>query len=467
MRICLLHPPRPGGRGTNLVPPVGLLYLGAVLEAEGHRVVLLDAARTGRRGAALRSDVEAASPDVLMVSAFTSDIEVLSGELTGITGALPSGSRIWLGGAHASCAGAAALEDLPQVEAVFTGEGERTVLEALRHLDGGPRPSRGVIYRDDPRDVEPGFVDDLSTLPLPAWHLAPPALYRGLPNGVVLKRTPYAPIITTRGCPCRCTFCAGFRITGRKVRHRPMKQVWDEIELLHREYGVREIHIEDDNFTIDREYAAEFCREAIGRRLPVLFSTPNGVRLDTIDDELARLMKQAGWYVVHCGIESGSDRVLESVRKGTTTGLVREKVALLRRAGLPAAGYFILGLPGETEEDIGMTLRFSRSIGLAWAQFAAFLPIPGSEAGDAWLSAHDTEQRRWRSFHNTVCPAPPEGMTVARLKQLQRRAFLGFYLRPSPLLRGLWLLTRPGAAGRLISRVLAYTTRREAKGAGG
>lgn len=447
------------------MPPVGLLYLGAVLEAEGHRVELVDAARTGRRGASLRSDIEAASPDILMVSAFTSDIEVLSGELPGIAGALPSGSRIWLGGAHASCAGVVALGDLPQVEAVFTGEGERTVLEALRHLEGGPRPSRGVIYRDDPRDVEPGFVDDLSTLPLPAWHLAPPAQYRGLPNGVVLKRTPYAPIITTRGCPCRCTFCAGFRITGREVRHRPLEQVWEEIELLHSEYGVKEIHIEDDNFTIDREYAAAFCREAVARRLPILFSTPNGVRLDTIDEELARLMKQAGWYVVHCGIESGSDRVLESVRKGITTSLVREKVALLRRAGLPAAGYFILGLPGETEEDIMMTLRFSRTIGLAWAQFAAFLPIPGSEAGDAWLSAHSTGGRSWRAFHNTVCPAPPDGMTAARLKKLQRRAFLGFYLRPAPLLRGLGLLFRPGTAGRLFSRVLAYTTRGEERGA--
>lgn len=449
------------------MPPIGLLYLGAVLEAEGHRVALVDAARTGRRGAALRSDIAAASPDILMVSAFTSDMDVLSRELPGIAGVLPPGTRIWLGGAHASCTGAAALGDLPEAEAVFVGEGERTVVEAIRHLAGGPRPARGVVYRDEPRDVEPGLVDDLSTLPLPAWHLAPPALYRGLPNGVVLRRTPYAPIITTRGCPFRCTFCAGFRITGRKVRHRPMEQVWDEIELLCREYGVREIHIEDDNFTMDRDYAADFCREAARRRLPVLFSTPNGVRLDTIDDELARLMKQAGWYVVHCGIESGSDRVLESVRKGTTTELVREKIALLRRAGLPAAGYFILGLPGETEEDMRMTLRFSRSVGLAWAQFAAFLPIPGSEAGDAWLSAHDKEGRRWRTFHNTVCPAPPDGMTASRLKQFQRNAFLGFYLRPGPLLRGLWLLSRPGAAGRLISRVLAYTTHREARCAGG
>jgi radical SAM superfamily enzyme YgiQ (UPF0313 family) len=263
-------------------------------------------------------------------------------------------------------------------------------------------------------------------------------------------------VLTTRGCPCRCTFCAGFRITGRKVRHRPLSQVWEEIELLVGKYGVREIHIEDDNFTFDRDYAVSFCEEAVRRRLPVLYSTPNGVRLDTLDDELVGLMKAAGWYVVHCGIESGSDRVLRLSRKGTTTALVKDRIDLLRRHGLMVAGYFILGLPGETEEDMRMTIDFARTSGLHWAHFAAFLPIPGSEAGDAWLAAHDMSAGGWRAFHNTDCPAPPDGISRERMKELQRKAFLSFYLRPGPVLRLFPLLRHPGVSRRLLSRASAY-----------
>lgn len=453
-RICLLYPPRPGGRGTNLVPPVGLLYLGGVLEAAGHEVRLVDAALSGHTGAKLADDIRRTGPDVLMVSAFTSDIHVLAIQLPRVREVLPD-VPIWLGGPHASCVGRAAFDDIPQVDAVFLGEAEESVLEALDFPSLAPA---GVAYRNDSSRPIPRTVEDLSELPLPAWHLAPPRRYRGLPNGVVLRRTPYAPIITTRGCPYRCTFCAGFRITGRRIRHRPMEQVWSEIEVLAGDHGVREIHIEDDNFTFDAEYAREFCREAIRRKLPVLFSTPNGIRLDRLDDQLLELMKRAGWYIVHCGIESGSDRILKRTKKGTTTDRIRENIRLIHRHGLPVAGYFILGLPGETVEDMEKTMRFAVSSGIEWAHFASFLPIPGSEDGDGWLAEHDLSEDGWAAFHNTACPAPPESVTRKELKRIQRRAFMRFYLRPGPGMRLVGLLFKPGVLTRVFKRALAYMT---------
>lgn len=452
--ICLLYPPRPGGRGTNLVPPVGLLYLGAVLEREGYGVSLVDAALTGRDGLDLLSDIRATGPDLVMVSAFTSDVHALSSFLPVLREAMPE-IPIWLGGPHASCVGAGAFDDLPQVDAVFIGEAEESVLEALGSPGTAPE---GVIYRDDPSDSGARSVEDLSRLPIPAWHLAPPEDYRGLPNGVILRKMPYAPIITTRGCPYRCTFCAGFRITGRRIRHRPMEQVWEEIELLVGRYGVKEIHIEDDNFTFDADYAREFCREALKRELPVLFSTPNGIRLDTLDNQLLDLMVRAGWYIIHCGIESGSDRVLKRVKKATSVERIQASIDLIHSHGLPVAGYFILGLPGETEEDMERTMEFAVSSGIEWAHFASFLPIPGSEDGDAYLSGHDLSGDGWAAFHNTACPAPPESVSRSRLKSIQRKAFLRFYLRPRPLLRMAGLLFKPGVASRIARRALAYLT---------
>ncbi len=453
MNITLFYPPRPGGGGTNLVPPIGLIYLGAVLEEAGHHVTLLDFAMMGTGGDHLVRMVKDSRPDILMFSAFTSDVFILKPIVGSLREVLPD-TRFWLGGPHASCVGGGAFRDLPWMDAVFIGEAEESVLEALEFPES---PPDGVIYAGDPsRETGPRFVADLGSLPIPAWHLAPPERYMGLPNGVVLKRLPYAPILTTRGCPYRCTFCAGFRITGRKIRHRPLEQVWREIELLVDRYGVREIHIEDDNFTFDSEYACEFCRGAIARKLPVLFSTPNGVRLDKLDDGLLELMKQAGWYVIHCGIESGSDRVLKRIKKGTTIARIQENIERIHAHGIPVAAYFILGMPGETREDIEKTISFAVKSGIEWAQFACFLPIPGSPDGDGFLKDHDMSAKGWSDFHNTACPAPPAPLTAMDLKKLQRKAFYRFYLRPGPLLRAVGLLFHRGTFVRMLRRGTAY-----------
>jgi radical SAM superfamily enzyme YgiQ (UPF0313 family) len=167
-------------------------------------------------------------------------------------------------------------------------------------------------------------------------------------------------------------------------------------------------------------------------------------------------MRRAGWYLVHCGIESGSDRILGLMKKGTDTALILDRIRLLKRCGLPVAGYFILGVPGETREDIETTIRFARTSGLAWAHFASFLPIPGSEAGDAYLATHRRSGEGWEFFHNTACPAPPDGMSRDEMKRFQRRAFLSFYMRPGPVIRMLGLLRHRGSASRLLGRIAAY-----------
>ncbi len=453
MKITLFYPPRPGGGGTNLVPPIGFLYLGAVLEKANHQVVLLDFTQMEKTGDALIADVLASDPDILMLSAFTSDVFILKPIVTELKKILPN-TKLWMGGPHASCVREKTFLDFPELDAVFIGEAEQSVLEALEFPE---IPPDGVIYSGNRfRTTNPRQIADLSSLPIPAWHLAPPEKYRGLPNGVVLKKLPYAPILTTRGCPYLCTFCAGFRVTGRKIRHRPLDQVWQEIELLVNEFGVAEIHIEDDNFTFDKDYAKEFCEIAIKKDLPVLFSTPNGIRLDALDHQLLSLMKKAGWYVIHCGIESGSDKILKRIKKATTTSKIKNSIDQIHSHGLPVAAYFILGLPGETRQDIEKTLKFARTSGVEWAQFACFLPIPGSPDGDGFLKDNDMVASGWQAFHNTECPAPPASLTAEDLKKLQRKAFMQFYLRPGPMFRTVSLLMHKDTFLRIVKRGFAY-----------
>jgi len=453
VRITLFYPPRPGGSGTNLVPPIGLLYLGAVLEKAGHKIVLLDFTQMDKAGEELIQDVINSNPEIIMFSAFTSDVFILKEVVADLKTKLPE-VKFWLGGPHASCVNYKAFLDFPEMDAIFVGEAEESVLEALEFPKKSPD---GVLYTSEPAEyINPRQIQNLSALPIPAWHLAPPEKYRGLPNGVVLKKLPYAPILTTRGCPYRCTFCAGFRVTGRKIRHRPLTQVWQEIELLVTKFGVAEIHIEDDNFTFDKDYAKDFCKIAIEKNLPVLFSTPNGVRLDALDDELLELMKKAGWYVIHCGIESGSDKVLKRIMKATTTDAISKSIDRIHSHKLPVAAYFILGLPGETKSDIEKTIRFARTSGVEWAQFACYLPIPGSPDGDDFLKTNDMVGSGWAAFHNTECPAPPESITAEELKKLQRQAFVKFYFRPGPISRVIKLLFHRDTFSRIIKRGIAY-----------
>jgi radical SAM superfamily enzyme YgiQ (UPF0313 family) len=148
--------------------------------------------------------------------------------------------------------------------------------------------------------------------------------------------------------------------------------------------------------------------------------------------------------------------VLKRIKKATTTEKIKENIALIHSHGIPVAAYFILGLPGETPEDMEKTIRFARESKVEWAQFACYLPIPGSPDGDRFLESCDLAENGWRSFHNTACPAPPESVTAVELKKMQRRAFLRFYLRPGPALRTLKLLFHRETFSRIFSRGITY-----------
>lgn len=161
MRITLLHPPRTGGAGTNLVPPMGLLYLGAVLEKAGHIVSLVDAALTGHTDKILQDDIIETAPDLLMISAFTSDVFLLRPQITNLRRMLPE-TPFWLGGPHASCAGLQVLIDFPEIDAFFMGESEESVLELISS-DSSEKAPDGVVLRTAPSATHPRHIHDLAS----------------------------------------------------------------------------------------------------------------------------------------------------------------------------------------------------------------------------------------------------------------------------------------------------------------
>ena len=225
------------------------------------------------------------------------------------------------------------------------------------------------------------------------------------------------------------------------------------IILLRDRYGVREFHVEDDNFTWKREYVITFCREIIERDLGLAFALPNGIRLDSLDREVLTLMERAGFYSLAVGIESGSDRVLKLMKKNLTREVIREKIELIKECtDMRVSGFFLIGYPGETAEEIGVTISFARELPLDLTSFLITMPLPGSPLWDDYRK-EDHQKINWEDFvPSRVIPGlsdiPPE-----RLKQLQRKATLLFYLRPVIIAGILRELKRPNQY-RIIGRRL-------------
>lgn len=347
---------------------------------------------------------------------------------------------------------------------VIRGEAEdgfRALLDVVASGRAAPHALAGVpglAWRaaDGALRQNPTATTDLARLPLPRWDLMDPARYPPAPHSAFFRRFPVAPVAVSRGCPYPCSFCAGALIHRREVRYRRVEDVLEEIALLHDRHGVREIHFVDDNLTYDAERAHALCAGL--RRLPfrMTWSCPNGVRLDRIDRALADDMRAAGCYAVGVGIESGSARILDRIRKGLDLATIRRQVAMLHAAGLETRGFFVLGFPTETRAEMAATVDLALELPLDFAHFMLFHPFPGTRAYDEAAREGGVAAIDW-SAETLAEPAyAPAGITAAELKATQRGAFLSFYLRPRAALRLVSSVRGPRHAGWLARRIFRW-----------
>lgn len=419
----------------EIVPPFGLGYLADAVRRHGHEAAIVDALRDGMGEKALVSRLAGLKPDLVGVLLFSKDLRIVRSLLRAIRAAFPT-VKTCVGGPHPSAVPAETMEYFGDaLDFAFAGEAETglpMLIDRLASGSGGHSGVPGLVHRVDgaisvnPRVFEEG-LDSLAV----AWGLIPPASYPRAPHGAFYRRFPVAPIVTSRGCPYQCTFCAAECVSGRKVRRRSVENVVSEIEMLRDRYGVREIHIEDDNFTGKKEYVLSFC-EALRRRVPgTSWTCPNGVRVDTLDREMLREMKSAGLYFLSVGVESGSDRILRRVKKSLTVARIEEKVRLIREAGIGVSGFFMLGFPEETPEEMEETIRFALRLPLSRASFANFQPFPGCEEF-VRLRERGELSVDWESFEPTLQATTyaPAGMTPEALRALRKRALWRFYGRP-------------------------------------
>jgi anaerobic magnesium-protoporphyrin IX monomethyl ester cyclase len=464
MKILLVVPVREEKIAYYVTPPLGLGYLATALRRVGHEVAILDCIRLRLDFSGFETAVRERQPGLVGFQTFSSDMVSVRRSAEIVKGLRPDTVTV-VGGPHPSGDPVGTMGFLPHVDYAFQGEGEVGLPLFVEYLEGRGKATDllqenipGLIWRQNSlvRRNPPAYVEDLDSLGMPSWDILRPQDYPPAPHSVIYKSYPIAPVMITRGCPFPCTFCAAHTINGRRMRRRSIPHVLEEIDLLHTTYGVNEIQIVDDNFTIDREYVRRFCSGLIERRLTVDWCCPNGVRMDTLDEELLRDMKRAGAYRIAIGIESGSQRILDHMKKRQRKEMVKEKVALIRKVGLRPHGFFILGYPEETVNDIRETIAFACELDLETAGFSLFLPLVGTEIYNVLASHGHISSDTWGDFITSRVVYTPEGITPGQLKRLQRTAFLRFYLRPKYLVRFARSISSVHNLKYLAKRALSY-----------
>jgi anaerobic magnesium-protoporphyrin IX monomethyl ester cyclase len=418
-------------------PPLGVAYLASVLRREGADVSIFDCTWQRHPLAELSGLLQETPYDLIGISALTSMLRQTA-DIARLAKEVSPESLVLVGGPHATVEPESTLL-LPGVDAVAIGEAETTVSELLRTgLD--PEGVPGLWHRAEDeivRGPEARLVEDLDTLPLPAWDLLDMRRYVALWYHLDAVRYGLrgTSIMASRGCPFRCAYCQPTleMLFGRRVRRRsPQSLIAEMIELRGR-FGIDGLMWLDDTFLLDREWMRDFCAHVIEARVGLIWGA--NMRADVADEETLSLMKEAGLRIIHLGIESASQRVLDEVyQKGISLEQVRETVSLGKRLGLCVRGYFMLGAPTETLEEAEETIRLACTLDLDDVTFSITTPLPHTHLYDL-SREHITADFSDFDYYKRAVYDSEEVIPARVLDRLRKRGYVRFYVGRRRFLR--------------------------------
>lgn len=338
------------------------------------------------------------------------------------------------GGPHATTFPKEILNDA-DFDIAAIGEADYTMRDLLTTTDW--REIKGIVFKKDGMLFDTGraaFIENLDELPFPSWQLYDLKKYDIL--SLSNRKSPPGYLETSRGCPWGCVFC-NKNIHGRKFRAKSPKRLVDEIEYMLKA-GFREINVLDDTFSTDVERAKAICDEIVKRGLKFPWHPLNGMRVDRSDKELFIKMRLSGCYKVSFGIESGNQEVLNAIDKNIKLDQIRKAVKWAKEVGFETFGYFMIGLPGETEESIKDTISFAKELKLDIAKFNITIPLPGTKMFEAWDAQGLIKTKDWDKY-NFYAPSHElythPTLSHDILEKYYRKAYQEFYLSPSYLFR--------------------------------
>ncbi|MFH1606036.1 MAG: radical SAM protein [Nanoarchaeota archaeon] len=434
MRVLLIKPPtkeiyKTLEKVAPEYPPTGLAYIASYLEQQNHEVKILDLSVEQINLNKLKQFIDSFKPEIIGLTAVTPNILRAYNIINNLKKEFPNIYFV-IGGPHAT---ALPNESLLHADFVVRGEGEETFSKIVEAIEQKKKLStiKGISFKNKNKIIHnPNrpLIKNIDTIPHPSWHLLDIKKY----DYFGTRKKPVANIFTSRGCPYKCSFC-NKNIFGYNIRLRSNKNILEEIDLLVNNFGVKEIHISDDMFNINRKKTIDLFKEVKIRKYDVAFFPQNGLRVDSINKELLDTLWNAGFYGLTFGVESGDQEILNKNNKGTKLTQIRKAFEMAKKYDFVTWGFFLLGLMGETKESIMKTINFAIELDPDIAKFSIIVPYPGTQTYETYKNRIKTAN--WNEYGLWRKPVfEPENMTSEELWKLYSLATKKFYLRPKKIL---------------------------------
>lgn len=432
MKILLVSPPTDSVIkrvvGTT-GPPLSLAYLASMVRDE-HDVIIVDSIAEELTFDDVRKRIKKFDPDVVGITATTSMIPDAY-KVAEIAKEINENVKVVIGGPHVTFLPDRTMEECKSIDFIVRGEGEITFRELIRAIEKGKdfKAIKGLSFRNGktiinnpPREL----IKNVDEIPMPSYDLLPMERYKA--DGVK-----FGTIVTSRGCPFNCIFCSSSLQFGRKWRGHSPERVIAELSILRNEYGRKSIEFLDDTFTLVKSRAIEISNKIKKEGLDISWVASS--RVDTFSKDVAEAMHRAGAHTVYFGIESGTQKILDFIGKGITLEQSKISVKNAKKAGLHTFGSFIIGFPQESRRDVKKTLKFSRKVGVDFAQFTLATPYPGTRLWNMALKEKLLTTMDWRKFTTLDPILKLKHFTREQILKVLRFAYVKFYLRPKFLIK--------------------------------
>jgi anaerobic magnesium-protoporphyrin IX monomethyl ester cyclase len=422
--ITLVNPPQTTGAPNSGFIPLGIGYLAAVLEEDGYAVDVIDCQVQQHTTGELERELTRIQPDVIGITSTTLTYKSATDIVQTAKKACPK-SLIIMGGPHVTVLDEQTLNEQSEVDIIVRGEGERTLLEIADLVTQSRMKDlnqiAGITFRKNGQTVQTvdrPFIQNIDELPYPAFKHFEVSKYR------IFGKT-YLPVITSRGCPFQCTFCLASKMCGRGFRARSPKNVVDELEFLQDNYGADSFSFYDDTFTFDRKRARDICKEMKSRKVNLQWDCRT--RVDRISKEDLVVLRNANCQLIHFGVESGSQKMLNLMKKGTTVEQNARAIKWAKEAGISVAISVVVGYPGETPELLQETLNFIYKTRPDYVYMCVAIPYPGTEMYDYLNELGWEMSPRWDRYDEQTVVFKNPLLSPEQIAEMQRTFFNKFF----------------------------------------
>jgi radical SAM superfamily enzyme YgiQ (UPF0313 family) len=410
-----------------IFPPYDLAMIAAILREDGFNVKIVDANAKRLSLDDVGGIIEKEKPHYVVFSNSTPTID-FDLNIPPIAKSVDKNITTVTFGPHVSTLHDEVMSSCHQLDVVVLNEQELTIKELI---SSGKTNVKGTLVRDGVKLSDNGLREPLANfdrLPYPAHDLLELGLYK-LPYA---RRYPATATMTSRGCPYSCVFCASILIS-KKFMPRSVEHVLSELKFLSNELGVHEIKFWDDTFTLDKQRVSDICDGITSEKLDLSWTC--NTRVDRIDEELLSEMKKAGCHTVCMGVESGDERVLESLGKNITIRQIKEGFRAAKKVGIDTVGFFMFGHPDDTKESMKKTIDLAIELNPDIASFNITTPFPGTALYDTAAKNRWLKTRDWSKYESTSYPVY-ETPNAARdeVYEMFKKAYRKYYFRPSYIL---------------------------------